>query len=267
MKHKLLNSWKKPNQTFGKLIFGLIFMLISNISIGQTLFDSFTDGEFTSNPAWAGTTTWTVVANSDAAAGATGSNTLRLNATALAATEYLSSPISTWGTDQEWGFFLGRRAQAFSLANQAYFWLYANEATLNNATVDGYRIAIGDDVGNDDIRLEYVVNGVMSATVILGSTAITNGITDIGILIRVTRNASGVWTLFTSTVPTATGTGAIATGIPNSTNASINLGTGTNSLITPTSGGFIGMAALHSTARVSEGRSFGSDCEQVENAT
>lgn len=198
---------------------------------GQTLYDSYTDGNFTASPVWGGNTAnWTIVASSDAAAGATNSNTLRLNGPATAQTDYLSSQISSWGTSQEWGFFIGRRAQAFTAANQQYFWLYANESTLNNATVDGYRIAIGDDAGGDEIRLEYVVNGAVSSTVITSSGAITNGLTDIGFLVRVTRSSSGGWTLYTSTLPTANGSGAIATDVPNSTNASTNQGTGTEKL-------------------------------------
>jgi hypothetical protein len=220
-------------------------------AFGQTLYDSFTDGDFTTNPTWTGTTTsWTVVANSDVAAGAAGSNTLRLSAPAVSGTEFLSSQIANWGTSQEWGVFLGRRAQAYTAANQQYFWLYANEATLTSATVDGYRLAIGDDSGNDEIRLEYIVNGAVNTTVIVSTGAIPNGLTDIGLLVRVTRSATGDWQLFTSTLPTVSGTGAVATDIPNSTNASISQGTGTNNLLVPAANGFIGVAALHSTGAV-----------------
>ncbi|HVE55770.1 MAG TPA: carboxypeptidase-like regulatory domain-containing protein [Pyrinomonadaceae bacterium] len=188
-----------------------------------------------------------VVANSDVAAGTTGSNTLRLNAPAFAGTEYLSSQISNWGTSQEWGIFWGRRFQAHTAANQQYFWLYANEATLTSATVDGYRLAIGDDSGADEIRLEYIVNGAVNTTVISSTGTIPNGLTDIGILVRVTRSATGDWQLFTSTLPTTSGTGAIATDIPNAANASVNQGTGTNNLLVPAANGFIGVAALHTT--------------------
>ena len=119
-------------------VLAITFLTFANSAIGQTLYDSFADGNFTASPVWGGNTTaYTIVANSDAAAGATGSNAVRLSAPATATTEYLSSQIATWGTGQEWGFFLGRRAQAFTAANQAYFWLYANESTLNNATLLG----------------------------------------------------------------------------------------------------------------------------------
>ncbi|MFN8863821.1 MAG: hypothetical protein ACK5W1_05865, partial [Flavobacteriales bacterium] len=217
-------------------------------SFSQTLYDSFSDGNFTSGPVWGGNTAeWTVVANSDAAAGATGSNTLRLNAPAVAATRYLSSQTASWGASQEWGFFMGRRAQAFTGANQQYFWLYANEANLTSATVDGYRIAIGDDSVGDELRLEYIVNGTVSATVITSSGSLNNGLTDIGFLVRVTRSSSGAWALFTSTLPTANGNGAIATDVPSTANTPVSQGTGTNNALVPAANGYLGVAALHTT--------------------
>ncbi|MFH0864677.1 MAG: lamin tail domain-containing protein [Bacteroidota bacterium] len=227
------------------------FFALSAISLngwGQTLFDTYSDGNFTTSPVWGGNTTyWTIDANSTAAAGATGSNTLRLNGPAVAETDYLSSQVSDWGTSQEWNFFIGRRAQAFTAANQAYFWLYANEATLNNATVDGYRIAIGDDTGVDDIRLEYVVNGAVSSTVITSSGGTTNAITDIGFLIRVTRSSVGAWAIYTSTLPTANGTGAIASDVPSAANTTVSQGSATNNTLVPATNGYLGVAALHST--------------------
>lgn len=236
--------------------FRLNWMLLLIINLGflgkmnaQTLYDSFSDGNFTASPVWGGSTgEYTIVANSDAAAGATGSQTVRLNAPATGATRFLSSQISTWGDIQTWRFFIGRRAQALTGSNQAYFWLYANEATLNNATVDGYRIAIGDDAGGDDLRLEYIVNGTVNTTVIATSaTPIPNGLTDIGLLVRVTRTAAGVWTIFTSTVPTVNGTGAIATDIPSDANTSVNQGSATNNTLVPAANGYIGFANLHTT--------------------
>ncbi|MFM9903961.1 MAG: beta strand repeat-containing protein, partial [Pyrinomonadaceae bacterium] len=215
---------------------------------GDTVYDSFADGDFTFTPVWGGnTTSWQIVVSSDAAAGATGSNTLRLNAPATAQTDYLSSQISSWGASQEWGAFIGRRAQALTAANQQFLWLYANESNLTSATVDGYRLAMGDDTGADEIRLEYIVNGAVSSTVITSTGSFPNSQTDFGFLVRVTRSSSGSWELFTSTLPNANGTGAIASSIPNSTNATTSQGTGTNNSLVPSTNGYLGAAALHST--------------------
>lgn len=215
---------------------------------GQTLLDSYTDGDFTASPVWGGSTSnWSIVANSDAAAGATGSNTLRLSVSTGAGTQYLSTQISSWGTSQEWGFWIGRRSQALTSSNQMHIWLYANEANLTSATVDGYRIAIGDDSGDDDIRLEYIVNGAVSSTVIASAGTIGNGLTDIGLLLRVTRSSIGGWEVFTSAIPTSNGNGAIASAIPNSTNASTSRGTATNNSLAPATNGYFGVLAIHSS--------------------
>ena len=215
--------------------------------IGDSL-DSFTDGDFISNPAWSGNAaSFSVVADSTAAAGATGSQTLRLNAPATSGTEYLSTQIAEWGTSQEWRFWIGRRAQAFTAANQQYVWLYANEATLTSSTVDGYRIAIGDDSGSDEIRLEYIVNGVLSTTVITSAGSVPNGLTDIGFQVLVKRAESGSWGIYTSSLPTASGSGSIAADIPTSATASIFQGSGIHNSRVPGAGGYFGVAALHST--------------------
>jgi hypothetical protein len=228
------------------LVVGVMAMMVP-VSWGQTLFDSFTDGNFTASPVWGGSTSaWGIQANSDVAAGATASNTLRLASTGTA-TVYLSSQVSSWGSSQEWGVWIGRRAQALTAANRSYFWLFANESNVTSATVDGYRLAIGDDTGNDEIRLEYIVNGAVSATVITSTGSFTNGLTDIGFLVRVTRSSAGDWALFTSTLPTANGAGAIASAVPNSTNASVSQGSATNNSLAPATNNFLGVAALHSS--------------------
>jgi hypothetical protein len=236
-----------------KKVYLILVLIFGSLGVfSQTLFDSFGDGDYTNTPTWAGTASWTIVANSDVAAGATGSNTLRLNSGAVATTDYLSSQIGTWGASQEWGFFMGRRAQAATVANQSYVWLYANEATIfGSATVDGYRIAFGDDAGNDNIRLEYIVNGALSATIITSPNTAAgttlNGITDFGFLVRVTRSATGAWEIFTSTLPQVNGAGAIASDIPNAANANVSQGTATHNTLVPTTNGYIGVAAVHST--------------------
>ena len=233
------------------LMMAFLFLLCGvERSWGQALYDSYTDGDFTASPVWGGSTTeWTIVANSDAAAGATGSNTLRLNAPPVAQIDYLSSQVAIWGDAQEWAFFVGRRAQAFTAANQMYIWLYANESTLTNATVDGYRIAIGSDGGGGDaIRLEYMLNGAVNSTVLTSAGALTNGLTDIGFLLRITRSTAGLWTVYSSVLPVANGTGSIATAIPNAINTPVNQGSATHNAIVPAANGYLGVAALHTTS-------------------
>ncbi len=237
-------------------LFGIALM--SATALGQVV-DSFSDGDFTSNPAWGiieETGSWQIVTNSDVAAGAASSNTLRLNhGIAVADTQSLSTQkTGSWGTNQSWGFWLGRRNQAATAANQSIVWLWANESHLESATVDGYRIQFGDDSVNDEIRLQRVDDGV--ATNILTSTgAVTNALTDIGFMVRVTRTTASVWTLFTSTLPTANSTGAIATDIPSAANTAVNQGSVTDNTYGAGTGanpifdnGFFGFMAVHSSA-------------------
>jgi subtilisin family serine protease len=209
--------------------------------------ETFSDGNFTANPAWAGSTTqFSVATSSDAGAGATNSFTLRLASTA-AATRYLSTQrTASWGTEQSWSFWMGRRAQAATNTNYSVVWLWANESNLTSATVDGYRIRFGDDTGGDNVVLQSVTNGV--ATNILTSTGTTtNGITDYGFMVRVTRTSASLWTVYTSTLPTASGTGAVASTQPTAANTSVNQGSVTNSTYTAFANGYFGFMAVTSS--------------------
>ncbi len=232
-----------------------IYLLLTLFSFGTLvskaqLNESFADGNFTAGThVWTGSTLdWIVVPDSDVAAGATGSNTLRLAGPNSAGTRYLSTQLpGSWALGQTWGFWMGRRGQAVTDLNRSYFWLYANEADVTSLTVDGYRISLGDDAGNDEFRLERILDGAVANTVITGLVPVTTTITDWGILVRVTRSSIGVWSMFTSTVPTTSGTGAIATDFPNITNTTVSQGSATDNTISNFTGGYVAVAALHTT--------------------
>ena len=65
----------------------------------------------------------------------------------------------------------------------SYVWLYANESDVTASTVDGYRIRFGDSSGDDEIVLERIDDGSATA-VITSSGAISNGLANIGFLVR-----------------------------------------------------------------------------------
>src|SRR4051812_18871534 len=113
--------------------------------------------------------------------------------------------------------------------------------------MDGYRLRFGGDAGGDGVGLEFLMNNAGTAIFSL-SGAVTNGITDYGFLVRVVRSLSGTWTLYTSTLPVQTGTGAIATDPPDDAHASITQGSVTNSTFTNFDGGFVGIEAFHTSA-------------------
>jgi hypothetical protein len=220
--------------------------------------DSFTDFDISTSPVWAGdVSAYTVVNTSDAAgllaSDLNRSRTLRLNAPAVAGTESISTNIPTWDSQQEWYFWTGRRNQAATASNNTAIWLYSNESNLESLTVDGYRLVIGDDSGDDEIRLERVTNGV--STVLFTSTAgITNGIVNWGLAVKVVRTQSGRWTISTSTLPTASGTGATARSCVQTlatnvlTNSLNSQNYADDNTIIPNSPGFFGLAVVHSTA-------------------
>ncbi len=228
----------------------ILAAFLTGFSAKAQLTESFSDHDFTANPLWFGSSSsWTVVSNSDAGAGAAGSNTLRLSSSSGDVTDYLSTQITGgWGQEQSWSFWIGRRAQAATASNVAFVWLYANEAKADNSSVDGYRLRFGDDLpGGDRIVLESVVDG--SASPFINSTgSIPNGLTDYGFMVRITRTPAGLWTLYTSPLPTVSGTGAIATDSPSPANTFVMQGTGTNTVITQFDDGFISLASNHTAS-------------------
>lgn len=230
-----------------KLLLFLLF--ISGITLAgyAQLVDDFSDGDFTTNPTWSGTTSdWTIVANSTAGAGATGSNTLRLNASA-AGTSYLSTQrTATWGNEQTWGIWIGRRSQAATTTNPTIIWLYASEANVTSATVDGYRIRFGDNSGDDEILLEKVTDGV-GTTIITSSIAITNNIEDYGFQIRVTRSLGGTWNLYSSNIPTVNGAGTVASDALTVTSTPNSLGSATDNTYTNFANGYFAIVATYTS--------------------
>jgi hypothetical protein len=228
--------------------------------------DSFSDSNLL-NPTWTGDNGNFTIATKSDAAGLLGSEqnnsyALRLNAPLSNGSEYLSTALTTWNAQQEWYFWHGRRNIAASVADQTIIWLYANESNLESATVDGYRMVIGDDTGNDEIRLQRVDNG--TGTDILVTTAtIPNGIVDWGATFRVTRSTSGRWVIRTSTLPNISGAGATAFSCPEtlSTVLQANSLNGQNyaddNTYIPSGTGYIGVVALHgSSAAAAAGQEF-----------
>ena len=225
-----------------------LFLFLQSAILFSQVIDTFSDGDFTDSPAWGGNTSdWTIATSSTCGAGASSSYTLRLDVSTGSGTKYLSSQkTSSWGTSQSWGFWIGRRSSSSATSsNTSYVWLFANESDLTASTVDGYRIRYGDSSGDDQIVLERIDDGDATA-VITSSGAVGNGIADIGFCVRVTRNSSSSWTLYTSTLPTANGEGDVASATPSSSNAATNQGTATDNTYTSFSNGYFGFEARHS---------------------
>ncbi len=227
------------------MVIGIAFLQSVFLS-AQITSDNFADGNFTTSPTWQGdVSNWVIKDTSTAAAGATNSKTLIMQVAAGGGVQYIQTPIQAAGTSQEWRFFLGRRAQTYTNTNRVAIWLWANEANLESSTVDGYRLVIGEDVtAGDKIYFQKVQDSV--STNIFSSAPIANAVTDIGIAIRVTRDASGIWTLYTTPIPNITGSGVTASYAIDASTVSSPANSGSNTDYPISGTGHFGIVAKHS---------------------
>jgi hypothetical protein len=223
--------------------------------------DHFADSNF-SSPTWSGDASNFTIANNSTTSGLTGSEanktfTPKLNVASGSGSQYISTQIATWDLQQEWYFWVGRDGTGGAPSdlddnNQEAIYLYANESNLESATVDGYRILLGQ-TGTSYIRLQRIDNGA-ATTVFTSSTGVPSSLTDFGIAFKVTRTQLGVWTIYTSTLPTNS-TNSQATPTPNScveSLATVNHGSVTENSIVPASNGYFGFLAVHDAT--AEGR-------------
>ena len=118
----------------------LLFLFLLPFSLFAQVTDDFSDGDFSQNPAWSGTTEQYIV-NSN--------QQLQLNAEGEG-TAYLSLPITEYET-MEWQFWI-REAFAPSGNNYTDVWLSADQADLSQAT-QGYFLRFGEGGSNDAIEL------------------------------------------------------------------------------------------------------------------
>lgn len=158
-----------------------VFILTQLTCFGQ-ISDDFSDGDFTSNPTWAGTGADYVV---------NASNQLQLNNT-VAAISYLSTPHGLSTLDnKEWQFWT---RQAFSPSSSNYGRIYLTAANADLTTdPDGFYLQLGEAGSNDAVRLFKVVGGV-DTEILAGSLG--QIATSFTIGIRVVRDNLGNWSLY-----------------------------------------------------------------------
>jgi hypothetical protein len=163
--------------------FILLALIIGKFSIiFSQLTENFSDGDFTNNPSWIGTTNDFIV-NTDFQ--------LQTN-TSIATTSQLSTPHNIANFEnKEWKVWT-RLAFSPSSSNFARIFLSADNADLTLAQ-NGLYLQLGEAGTTDAVRLFKLVNG--SATQMLAGTEgqIANSFT---ITIRVLRQLDGTWKLF-----------------------------------------------------------------------
>ena len=118
----------------------LFILFLIPFSLFAQVTDDFSDGDFTQNPTWSGTTEQYTVNNS---------KQLQLNAESEG-TAYLSLPITEYES-MEWHLWI-REAFAPSGNNYTDVWLSADNADLSQVT-QGYFLRFGEGGSNDAITL------------------------------------------------------------------------------------------------------------------
>ncbi len=193
-----------------------VFILTQLTCFGQ-ISDDFSDGDFTSNPAWSGTGTDYVV---------NASNQLQLNS-AAAGTSYLSLTHNLANLDnKEWQFWT---RQAFSPSGNNYGRVYLTSDNADLTTdPNGFYIQLGEPLSDDAVRLFKCDGGVHTELTAGPLGQISSSFT---ISVRVVRDNLGNWSLY---VDPAGGTNFGLVG--SATDASNLLGTHSGVLDVYTSG-------------------------------
>ena len=156
-------------------------LLLKTLSFAQVTED-FSDGDFTTNPTWIGTTSDYIVNTS---------NQLQLTNT-VAGTSYLSIPHQlTTLNGKEWRFYI-KQSFAGSASNYGRVYLASDNSDLTQTT-NGYYLQFGEAGSLDAIRL-YKISAGFSTVICSGTDAQIVNSTNASI--RVKRAANGDWSLY-----------------------------------------------------------------------
>ena len=157
-----------------------ILFLMPTLAFAQVI-DDFSDGDFTLNPAWSGTTDLYIINSSFQ---------LQTNGTG-AGESYLSVPYSETG-DVEWYFWI---KQAFSPSANNYtdVYLVADNANLT-AVTEGYFLRFGEAGSSDGIELFKIQNGT-TTSIFRGNDGTIASSSQVSV--KVSCDVNGNWTLMT----------------------------------------------------------------------
>ena len=162
----------------------LAFLLLIPLTLGAQFYDAFEDGNFSTNPAWSGTTSKFVV---------NGSNQLQLNTAASTDTAYLYTEFSpNLGDTVTWQLYW-RMAFAPSSNNTSRIYLLSSDTSLGS-NVNGYYLRIGESGPADPLRLERQ-DGGSSVNLIMGTSSFGS---NPELYVRVVRDPVGNWSIYSS---------------------------------------------------------------------
>ncbi len=187
---------------FRKLLFSFTVLVMTTSSTNAQFSESFTDGDFTNNPAWeGGTTDFLVNASAE----------LQSNNMIANAGFYLST-VSTKALTAQWDF---RTRLSFNPSGSNYVDVYltASAADISATATTGYFVRIGNTA--DEIALYRKEASGTSVKIIDGLDGTLNSSSN-SISVRVIRNAANEWNLLrdlsgTNTAFVSEGTVADAT--------------------------------------------------------
>jgi hypothetical protein len=167
-----------------------IFSLLA-LNVQAQINESFSDGDFTNNPTWSGSSNADWVVNS--------SQQLQSNNQVASSTFYLSTP-NTLATQTQWEFWVKLDFNTSSL-NYVDVYLTASASNLVATATTGYFVRLGNT--EDDICLYRKDANGNTVKIIDGVDAVLNNSTNT-LKIKVIRAAGNQWTLFRD----LTGTGS-----------------------------------------------------------
>ncbi|MCB9198073.1 MAG: lamin tail domain-containing protein [Flavobacteriales bacterium] len=175
-----------------------LFLLLLGWIIGTSMLlaqvsDDFSDGDFTNNPVWSG---------DDVDFEVDGSFMLHLNAPAVSATKYLSTP-SVAIENGSWEFIVQITFNPSS-SNYTDVYLTSSSADLSSS-LNGYFVRIGNS--DDDVSL-YKQDGLIKTEIIDGQDGILNVNSSL-VKVLATRSATGDWVLSADTSAGFTGYNAM----------------------------------------------------------
>jgi hypothetical protein len=160
-----------------------LFLILScQWTIYAQLVETFTDGEFTSNPVWTGTTSDFIVNTA---------GELQIS-NSVAATSYLSTPHNLSSlSNHEWNL---KVRQTFSPSSSNYGRIYLTAAVSDLSTnPDGFYLQLGEANSTDAVRLFKSIGGVSTQICASPDGQIANSF---AIGIRVVRDNVGNWKLY-----------------------------------------------------------------------
>lgn len=159
----------------------LISLCLLGLPLWAQISDDFSDGDFTTNPAWSGSTSLFQIS---------AAQELQSNGAVAPDTLYLSTP-NTQIANTEWRFRV-KLGFAPSSTSFARIYLVSDQADLTQA-LNGYYIRLGTTGSNDSLEL-FKQTGTVH-TKIAGGVA-GNVATNPDVRIKVTRDNAGNWAVF-----------------------------------------------------------------------